>query len=310
MKKIGYISLLAMLLTLCGQGIVYGQQRPVITQYMFNQLVFNPAYAGLEGQFSATLLYRDQWLNFEGAPTTTMFSLHTGIKGKKIGLGAMITEDEIGVHNDIGMYFSYSYSISMPIGKLSMGLQAGFNNLVSDYNKLDLRAPTDPIFVTGINAFRPNFGTGVYFWNKRTRLGLSVPYLINNQLTNVEDALSKAKEARNYYFYAAHIIPVNKDVKVQPSMMIRAQEGQPLGIDLNTNVILKDIVSLGMMYRSGDAISALFEFKIVENLHFGYAYDITATDISAYSKGTHEIMLNYRFKVLGLHEGIECATYF
>lgn len=302
--------LLIVLLSLGASQLSEAQQRTVLTQYMFNHLVINPAYAGLDGQLSATLLYRDQWLNFEGAPTSTIFTAHSGFKGKNVGLGVMVSQEQIGVHNDVGVYFSYSFSISTRLGRLAMGLQGGFNNLESDYTLLNLRADSDPVFANNLRSFRPNFGTGLYFWNKRTRISFSIPYIINNQLGNDNETLSRAREARNYYLYGARIFPLSKDIKIQPSVLLRAQEGQPMGIDVNANVILKDLISMGVMYRSGDAVSALVQFRIVDNLYFGYAYDITVSDVSAFSRGTHEMMLNYRLKIPSLHEGLACPAYF
>jgi type IX secretion system PorP/SprF family membrane protein len=118
---------------------------------MFNGLVLNPAYAGNQKQLSATGLYRKQWVNLEGAPTSMNATVHAGFAKKKVGTGLMITKDEIGVHNDVGVYLSYAYKVVMEKGVLSMGIQGGFNYLQSDFTRLSTQDPNDPVMALNIN---------------------------------------------------------------------------------------------------------------------------------------------------------------
>jgi len=150
---------------------VYAQQKPVVSQYMFNELALNPAVAGSHGQFSATFLYRNQWVNFEGAPKTGVFNIHTGIKYSKVGLGVQLSVDEIGIHKDVGVYAIYSYHIEFDQGILYMGLQAGYNELTSDFTKLNLRTVNDPTLSGVRKDFNPNFGVGFYFLNENWKIG-------------------------------------------------------------------------------------------------------------------------------------------
>lgn len=285
---------------------LFAQQRPVFSQYMFNGLVLNPAYAGNQPQLNISLLHRDQWVNVEGAPKTSTLIAHSALKERPVGIGMLVSRDKIGVHDDYSIYASYAYKLNIGIGTLSMGLQAGFNYMVSDFSQLTTIDPDDPLFYGTVSRFSPNFGTGAFFNNKTTYAGISVPYLINNEVYDKEDIISEAREARYYFITGGHIFTLSPMVKIKPSGLIRVQEGQPLGIDLNANVFLDDVLNVGASYRSGDAVILLFELALNKNLSFGYAYDHTLSRIRNYTDGTHEFMLTFK-KALGKEP---CHAYF
>ncbi len=283
------------------------QQRQLYSQYMFNGLAINPAYSGVQKQLSVMGIYRQQWVNIDRAPSVTAVSMHSAFREKPVGVGLMIHNEQVGVHNDLGMYGSYAYQIRFREGTLSMGLQAGFNNLKSDFGRLDLVDANDPN-VGSFSKFNPNFGTGLFYSKKDSYLGFSIPYLLNNRtLNNDNDAvLSQAREARYYFLTAGKVFDVDPNFKVMPSVLIRIHEGSPVGYDVNTNFILKDLINLGVSYRSNDAIVMLFMVQPNENFGFGYAYDYTLSDLTRYTTGSHEFMLNYRLS-LGRDK---CHTYF
>lgn len=285
---------------------IQAQQRPVYSQYMFNGLVLNPAYAGSQKQLSATGIYRKQWVNIDGAPSTVNATVHSGFENKHIGMGLMVTNDVIGIHNDLGIYVSYAYQIEMEKGILAMGIQGGFNNLNTDFDKLNLKHGRDPILFGKVSNFNPNFGTGLYYSTERFYAGLSVPFLLNNRLSYKTDLINNAKEARYYFFSAGKVFDVNQSIKLKPSTLIRIQEGAPIGFDVNINVILEDIISLGTSYRSNDAFILLFHIIANENFTFGYAYDWVLSSLNPHTKGSHEIMVNYRINLTSK----PCHSYF
>ena len=289
------------------------QQRPINSMYMFDMLLINPAYAGNHVQLSATAIYRNQWVNFPGAPVTSSFSIQNGFFQDKVGVGLIVSNDQIGIHNDMGVYMSYAYKIKMNSGTLSMGLEAGFNNIKSDFDLLNIRDDSDANLSGLLSEFYPNFGTGFYFSNKQWYLGVSVPRLINNDLMiQTQDAglPSLAEMKRDYLISFGTTMYLNKDVMLKPSTMIRMQEGSPINYDLNANLIWKETMSVGLSYRNIDSIVGLFELKLHENFHIGYAYDRTVSGISRFSDGSHEIMLNYRIKIPLWHNGVECPAFF
>ena len=184
MKK---ASLLLLGIAMASMG--YAQQRPVQSLYMFDPLLINPAYAGTHVQLSGTAIYRNQWVNFDGAPKTLTGTVHSGFRKARVGLGLIFSNDKIGVHSDNSLYGIYSYKI--PVSKrknpavISMGLQAGFNILKSDFFKTN---PRDGAEIGVLSKFNPNFGGGVFFRGNDIFAGLSVPHILNNKKIDVVDA--------------------------------------------------------------------------------------------------------------------------
>jgi type IX secretion system PorP/SprF family membrane protein len=288
------------------------QQYPVFTQYYFNELVINPAFAGSHVQLSLTSTYRNQWVNFPGAPRTVSFSGHTALMNGKMGVGLLVNHDEIGSYGNEHVYGFYSYRINMQNATLSMGLMAGFNFLGVDFSNLDLQDPTDASFLP-INEFKPNFGTGIYYNRKNFFAGFSVPFLLNNAVSaNLDSVAAEIREASYYFLRGGGIFPINRaeTVKLNPSMLLRAQEGQPLSMDINLGVVIHDIFSTGVSWRSGDSFITFIDIKLSEKFHFAYSYDWTTSDMARFSNGSHEFMINYRAKVTTAHKNLNCPTYF
>lgn len=291
---------------------VSGQQRPVISTYMFNGLVLNPAYAGSHHQISTSFLYRDQWVNMPGAPTTSVFTAHSAIDKKHIGVGLMVYNDKIGVHNETGAYASYAYRIKLRKQGdiLSLGLQGGVLNRKSEFSGLNLHNKNDPNFSYD-QIFSPNIGTGVYYYSNKVYLGASVPFILRNRFySGIEDVGGKpGKEERHYYLTGGYIFPLNEHFKLKPSTLITLQENSPLRVDMNLNCIIKDIVSVGASYRSGDSFIFLTEM-IFNDFRIGYAYDLVASGLNNFTRGSHEFMINYRFHLKGISSSIPCPSYF
>jgi type IX secretion system PorP/SprF family membrane protein len=309
MKKILLLSLL--LLT----GISYrlaAQQNIVYSQYIYNGLLINPAYAGSHVQLSATLSYRNQWVNFEGAPQTATLGVHTAMNKSKVGLGLLATSDKIGSYTNTGIFGSYAYRIQDRRGGVfSMGLQAGIHNFKADYTALKLKAGQDPKFNGTISELKPNFGGGIFYYNKKFFGGFSVPVILEHSKF-FNGGLEQLAMARHYYLYVGAMLPLDRmeKVKLSPSFLIRAQEGTPLNADINLNVIFHNLISAGVSYRTGESITTLLNFKLSEKFNFGYSYDWVTSDIRNYSNGTHEFMLNYRVRLRGIHRDVECPQYF
>lgn len=230
----------------------------------------------------------------------------------KMGVGLLVNHDEIGSYGNEHVYGFYSYRINMQNATLSMGLMAGFNFLGVDFSNLDLQDPTDASFLP-INEFKPNFGTGIYYNRKNFFAGFSVPFLLNNAVSaNLENVAAEIREARYYFLRGGGIFPINRaeTVKLNPSMLLRAQEGQPLSMDINLGVVIHDIFSTGVSWRSGDSFITFIDIKLSEKFHFAYSYDWTTSDMARFSNGSHEFMINYRAKVTTAHKNLNCPTYF
>lgn len=287
---------------------VNGQQRPLQSLYMFDPLLVNPAYAGTQVQLSATAIYRNQWVNLEGAPKTFTQTAHSGFRKSRVGVGYILSHDQIGIHDDIGLYGVYSYKIPVnQKGTISFGIQGGFNNLRSNYSLLDPKQQGD--FNGIITKFNPNVGAGIYYRQQNFYVGFSIPYILDNKVIGLEDFGSTSKQHRYYYIMSGFTHELSPYVKIVPSTLIRIQDDAPLSFDLNTFLVFYNAVGLGLSYRFGDSIIPMFELQLNENFHVGYAYDITTSALNQYSNGSHEIMINYRIKIPRIHKGVECPSY-
>ncbi len=285
------------------------QQRPLQSLYMFDPLVINPAYAGAQVQLSATSIYRNQWVNLEGAPKTFTTTIHSGFLKSKMGLGIILGADQLGVHSDISAYGVYSYKIQLNSKiSMSMGIQGGFNYLESDYNKLNLKNVGDPNLSGTSSKFSPNVGTGIFLKTSRMYLGISVPYLIENEVTDL-GTNTAAKQHRYYYLQWGASRDLSPNVMFVPSVLLRVQESAPLSIDINGTFVFYKAVGLGASYRLNEGVVALFELQVTDSFHVGYAYDFTTSDLNRVSLGSHEIMINYRLKIAKIHKGLACPTY-
>ncbi|SKC66935.1 PorP/SprF family type IX secretion system membrane protein [Ohtaekwangia koreensis] len=288
------------------------QHNIVYSQYIFNGLLINPAYAGSHVQLSSTLTYRNQWINFEGAPETATFGIHSAFKKERVGLGLLVTNDKIGSYRNTGVYGSYAYIIKRPGGGvLSLGVQGGFNNFKADFTELNLKADADPIFNGFFNELRPNFGGGIFYYNKKMFAGFSVPTILKHA-DFFNGSFEQLALPRVYYLNAGTTFPIDRmeKVKVSPSFLLRVQEGTPLSADINLNVIFYDQISIGNSYRTGDAIVTFVSFKLSEKFHFVYSYDWTTSAIGSYSKGTHEFTINFRTRIRNVHKDVDCPYFY
>lgn len=281
------------------------QQQVMFTQYMFNQLALNPAYAGIHEGISTSILARNQWVGFEGAPKTQTFSIHSPIKYRSIALGAVLIRDQIGITDQFGAYFSYSYRINfVNHTKLSFGLQASFNQYKADFTE---NINNDPSLANqNINSISPNGGAGIMWHSDDFYLGFSVPMLFNKSIgdelevpvnpTTGQGADPDAKLIRHYFLAAGYVFPLNANLKLKPNLLFKWVEGAPLQIDINANLLIKELVWLGLSYRSMDSFDALFQLQVTPQFQLGYAYDFyTTSDLSRVNSGSHEIMINYVF---------------
>ncbi|MDD5150918.1 MAG: type IX secretion system membrane protein PorP/SprF [Flavobacterium sp.] len=294
MKK-NFTLLVLMLLT----SIIYAQQDAQYTQYMYNTIVVNPAYAGSRQAMSVFALHRTQWVGLDGAPVTNTFSIHTPIKDTNLGLGLSIVNDKIGqsIENNIAVDFSYIIPMSDNY-KLSFGLNASADLLDVDYSKLTFYNAGDPRFQNNIdNKFSPNIGVGFYLHSDKTYFGLSAPNLLVTKHfdgTANNNASSFIETQRiHYYFIAGHIYDINEDVKFKPSVLAKMVQGAPLQVDLSGNFLINQKFTAGVSYRWDAAVSGLVGFQIDDSWFIGYSYDFETTKLANYNSGSHELFLRY-----------------
>lgn len=278
---------------------VGAQQLPQFTQYMYNTISINPAYAGSREALSVVGLHRSQWVGFQGGPITQTLSIHTPLRNDKIGLGLSFIQDELGSENFTYLYGDFSYSIPTGrTGKFSFGLKGGFTqySLDSDFRESESLDPT----IFGIeNRWSPNMGLGLYWSNNKLYAGLSAPRILNTN-NNVNDGF-EAIDRISYYFTTGYVFDLSKSIKFKPAGLIKATNGAPLSFDLTGNFLFKEKLWLGGSYRINEqaaTIGGLADFQISRQLRIGYAYEKPISDITSYTTGSHEILLMYEFKFL------------
>ena len=295
----GLVSLLILIKGIFGFEVARAQYEPMFTQYMFNEMFINPAYAGTRDNISTTLLYRNQWVGIEGAPKTQTFSIHAPLNQKKIGVGFSIMNEEIGVTHQISFLGNYAYRINTGKGFLSVGIQAGLINHQEKLADINSKDKGDPSFSSNTpRLLLPNAGMGLYYFSEKYYIGLSVPRLIQNKV-----ALNNGLQVTNkfnfnnfhYYLTGAYVFNVAESIKLKPALMIKAVQGAPVEADVNLNVLLHEIFWIGAAYRTGDAVSLLTQLQITRQLRLGYSYDYTLTKLGNYTTGSHEITLGYDF---------------
>ncbi len=287
MKKKSILFIITITISFLG----WGQQQAMYTQYMFNGLAINPAYAGSHQTISMSALARFQWVGIEGAPRTQTFSLHSPIPGKKASFGLLFSRDEIGVSSQNALALSAAYRIDMRKGTLSLGLQGGLRSNEISYADLSIN---DPKYQYNLSGTTPDVGAGIYFYNSRLYAGVSIPSLLKSDLVSI-DGGSGSTSIPHFFFTTGIVLELSPVIKLKPSTLIKYVSGAPMEIDVNANLILDDKVWIGASYRSLDAISFLLDFQATTQLRVGYSYDYGLTDLARLSSGSHEIMLNYRF---------------
>lgn len=270
----------------------YAQQDAQFTQYMYNTININPAYAGSRGALSMFALHRTQWVGLDGAPVTNTVSINTPLNASNLGLGVSLVNDKIGptTENTISADLSYSIQTS-ETWKLSFGIKATANLFDLDASKLNPVDATDPS-LQNYSKFSPNIGAGAYWHSDKAYVGLSVPNFIQTNRYN-DNEVAIFKERISYYLIAGYVFDFSNTVKFKPALLTKMIEGAPLQVDASANFMFYDKFMLGVSYRWSASVSAMAGFQVTDGLYIGYGYDKETTNLDNYNSGSHEIFLRY-----------------
>ncbi len=294
-KLILHIALLiAMLSTMDSKA----QQDISISQYMFNQLFLNPAYAGTHEYWESSLLYRNQWVGWEGSPTSQLLAVDGPILPSLLGIGTTIIHDQIGINEFLSASVDLSYQLKLDYNgnhRLSFGLKTGFHTQTSTLKDLVYWDENDPIY-TGNEIISQNtilFGAGLYYYSKRIYFGISSPILFAKDLKDIPtSANDRSSHLQKYmYVHGGIVFPLSDKIDFKPSFLLKYQAAAPIQADINLHFLFNNTIWIGTSYRTQDALVFMAEVNIVRWMRIGYAYDITLSDIAKYSNGSHEIMI-------------------
>ena len=269
------------------------QQDAQFTQYMYNTININPAYAGSRGFLSLFALHRTQWIGIDGAPVTNSFSMNTPLNSSNFGLGVSFLNDRIGPTNENAISADVSYSIRTSESfRLSFGLKMTANVFNLDVSKLNPVNQNDPQFQNFDNSLTPNFGGGLYLHSEKTYIGLSIPNLIESKRFD-SNSVSMFKERINYYLIAGHVFDISENLKFKPSVLTKLVTGAPLQVDVSGNFLINKKFVVGGAYRWSAAVSGMVGFQISEGIFIGYGYDKETTNLANYNSGSHEVFLRF-----------------
>jgi type IX secretion system PorP/SprF family membrane protein len=273
----------------------YSQQEAQYSQYMYNTISVNPAYAGTRNVLSVLALHRSQWVGFDGAPTTSTFSINTPIPETNLGLGISAISDRIGPteQNTFSGDISYTIRVSEKTN-LSFGAKGTASFFSFDQYKVTPFQANDPKWRSLSSEITPNFGVGMYLYSDKYYLGLSIPNLIESNFYN-DNEIAINSQRKNYYFIGGYVFDVSNSIKFKPAVVSKIVTGAPFQLDLSGNAMFMNKFVLGAAYRWDAAFSGLAGFQVNDALFLGYSYDFDTTSLSRYNYGSHEFFIRYEF---------------
>lgn len=294
MKKLVYY-ILPLLFLFANKGDLMAQNQINMTQYMVHQPLINMAAIGSYDNLNGALMHRQQWVGFDGAPNTSMLSVNSPLKGKNFHIGGVFMQDRIGANQRTTFDLGFAYRMQLnEKNYLSLALSGGADHMVSDYSDLYLNDVDDPNFPNGsVSSFQPDFGFGAYFFSEKYYVGLSIPSLLRSANLYPERELV-IPEDFHYYLQAGYQFRLNDDFDLGISTLVKTVLGSPIQYDVNVQPFFRDIVGLGLSYRSSHDIAGILTLNINESFTVSYSYDLGFSEFSAYHRNTHEVMLIYR----------------
>lgn len=306
MKKIIFITGLYFVF-----GKTFSQNLPHYSLYMLNQQLINSAVIGSYDEITGGILYRTQWIGFDGAPKTKSFDVNVPIPGKKSVLGLDFIDDKIGVNSFQRVSLNYAYKLKLDKKQfLSFGFSFSLRMFKSNLSQVETQQINDPQFsVDTKTLLSPNFKFGLYYFKKDFYAGLSIPNLMYNQVfadnnNDFKASMDFSPSKMHIYLHSGTQKSVSKDIKIQPSVLVKFVSGSPVQFDLNGRFLYKNMIGIGLSYRTINTIVFIASYKVNQYITLGYAYNHNFSVLSQFGSNSHEIMLVYsiasgkgRFKI-------------
>lgn len=275
--------------------IARSQQQATYAQYMFNGVAINPAYAGTHEALSVSALARFQNVGLNGSPNTQSLSIHSPLPNERVAVGFLVVHDKIGIIGQTGVNGVYVYRLPMPNGaKLSMGIQAGFSTYRASYSQLELYQP-DVLFSEDVMQTRPNIGAGLFYSTDLFYLGLSMPHIVNN-------VFSRGTNFRTVYqsvpviVTGGYVVSLHEMIRLKPNFMFKFADNRPVEFEINANMLFDEVLWAGLSYRFSNAVTLITEVQATDQIRVGYSYTLNTGAVRSAEIGSHELLINYRFK--------------
>jgi type IX secretion system PorP/SprF family membrane protein len=280
-------------------GIAKAQQDPIYAQYLFNPLVINPAYSGMNNNFNGTIGYRTQWLGLEGQPQTMSASLHSSFLNNKVGAGLFVSNDRIGNLSSTEINTSFSYKLQFEESVLSFGMQVGVLNFNSTLRGVTTFDQGDDLFLNGERGTRINLGAGVALKSGNYFIGLSVPRLLPTTFKSGDTEFELYNQ--HLYLMGAYVHYLNERVRLKPSVLLRGVKGAPASVDVAMNINFNAIHTIGIFTRNFNTYGLLLQTLLKEQYRFGYVFEVPTGKSVGTQFTTHEIMLGIQLAAFDFH---------
>jgi len=278
-----------LLLALMAGYTATAQQDVMISQYLFNGLLINPAYAGSHPYTSSSVLHRSQWAQFDGAPTTSVLAVDGAMRNGSFGMGLLVFHDQLGITEQTEAALNFAYRFRLGAGHMALGLRGGISSTLADLNGVSIWDPGDPVYQGGTQVYQTvKFGAGAYYHLQRMYIGVSVPTLL---------PLGPFAETMvpHYLATAGGMVRISNGVELKPSMLLKMVNNTPAQLDINLHALFQEKIWLGAGWRTGDAIVSMLEYQVTPELRIGYAHDFTISEIGNYSNGSNELLIGFDF---------------
>jgi type IX secretion system PorP/SprF family membrane protein len=296
MKK---IYLILSVIWLLMPAITKGQQQPMVSQYMFNGLFINPAYAGSHRFINSSMHHRSQWVGFEGAPVTSIVAIDGLLPDKMNALGAIISHDKIGVTSETEILLNYAFHVQIDRNqRLSFGIRGGTSFYSANLHSLRTWDPGDQAFINDMRTqIFPKAGFGAYYYSNKYFAGISIPtlFVYDSKRDFSFDVTRSSMYHRHYFVTGGFIHKINEDIKVRPTVLVKYLPEAAPQADLNLSFLMYDTFWAGMSYRTNESVVALFEFHTNFGIRIGYSFDYNFTRIRHFSYGSHELLVGFEF---------------
>ncbi|WP_242926176.1 PorP/SprF family type IX secretion system membrane protein [Pontibacter vulgaris] len=285
---------------------VLAQQAPQYTQYIFNEMIINPAYTGSKEVLNINATYRNQWTGIEGSPTTQTLSVDAASRSAKLGYGLNILNDKLGVQQQMGAYGNIAVRLQVGANsKLAMGFAAGVSQYTLDGTRLHpgTTQPDVAIPQGRETELLPDAKAGLFFNTELFYAGFSVANLIPFK----GDGMYITTPRRHYFLSSGYIVNISPSIKLKPSFLVKEDFKAPTNVDMNTFMLFKESIWLGASYRTSvplmtklpkeyglekrNAWAVMTQIYIIPKFRVGYSYDINLNGMR--ENATHEVSLGY-----------------
>jgi type IX secretion system PorP/SprF family membrane protein len=288
-------------------NLLFAQNDSKLSVFNFNNLIYNPAYAGSSYGTDVVGIYTTQWVGFEGAPKTQFLSADTMLNNKNLGIGISLFNDKAGAisQQNFEANFSYYVELNKEI-TLSLGLKAGAKSFNVDFDYLKILNPQEDVYNTGkIYSLKPVVGAGAYLFTDKVFISFSVPNMLKQEYSNANFTQKVTTEKQYYYISGGYKMNLTDDLIFTPTFLTRLTTGAPVSTLGSLNFKWREKVIGGINFEINSSVGGYFGIEALKNIHVGYAYDTSINTFIKHNSGSHTFFIKY--KIMNPNSGKKCS---